>query len=621
MLTLSNITLRIAGRPLIEGADLQIADGQKVGFVGRNGTGKSSLFKLILGELQADQGEVQLPNNARIGSVAQDAPGGKTTPLEAVLAADRERQALMDERERQPSAERIADIEMRLYEIGAEAAPARAARILKGLGFDEAMQNRPLASFSGGWRMRVALASTLFAEPDLMLLDEPTNHLDLEAALWLERYLERYPRTLILISHDRDLLNSIPDRIVHLEGGKLKLYGGNYDTFERVRREQRELLDKQRKGEDVRRKHLQAFVDRFRYKASKAKQAQSRLKMLEKLGNTAPPPPEPDVVFRLPKPVMPAPPLVTLDDVAVGYGGPPILRGIDLRLDPDDRIALLGANGNGKSTLAKLLSGQLEPESGELNRSAGLKIGFFAQHQAEELVMDETPIQHLQRALPTERQERLRAMLGGFGLTQARAETKAGHLSGGEKTRLCLALVAIQKPQLLILDEPSNHLDIDSREALIEAINDFPGAVILISHDRHLVEMTADRLWLVKDGRVRVYDEDLDTYRRELLAGDDEGGRGAKASKGNGKAAKPLGSGERRQKLAPLRKTAKAIEDEVKRLHQVKRGIERKLADPSTYSAATDIAGLERERQRLEAAIAEAEERWLEVESEIEAVG
>jgi len=620
MLTLSNITLRIAGRTLIEGADLQIADGQKVGFVGRNGTGKSSLFKLVLGELQADEGEVQLPSKARIGSVAQDAPGGETTPLEAVLAADRERQAMLDERERDPSAERIADIEMRLYEIGAEAAPARASRILNGLGFDEAMQNRPLASFSGGWRMRVALASTLFAEPDLLLLDEPTNHLDLEAALWLESYLQRYPRTLILISHDRDLLNSIPERIVHLEGGKLKLYGGNYDTFERVRREQRELLDKQRKGEDARRKHLQAFVDRFRYKASKAKQAQSRIKMLEKLGQTAPPPPEPDVVFRLPAPEMPAPPLVTLDDVAVGYGGPPILRGIDLRLDPDDRIALLGANGNGKSTLAKLLSGQLEPETGELQRSAGLRIGFFAQHQAEDLVTDETPIQHLQRALPNERQERLRVMLGGFGLTQARAETRAGHLSGGEKTRLCLALVAVQKPQLLILDEPSNHLDIDSREALIEAINAFPGAVILISHDRHLVEMTADRLWLVKDGRVRVYDDDLDTYRRELLAGDDDG-RAAKPGKGNGKTAKSLGGGERRQKLAPLRKAAKAIEDEVKRLHQVKRGIERKLADPSTYAAATDIAGLERERQRLEAAIAEAEERWLEVEGEIEAVG
>ena len=619
MLTLADITLRIAGRPLIEGADLQIADGQKVGFVGRNGTGKSSLFKLILGELQADQGEVQLPSKARVGSVAQDAPGGATTPLEAVLAADRERQALLDERERNPSAERIADIEMRLYEIGAEAAPARASRILKGLGFDEAMQNRPLSSFSGGWRMRVALASTLFAEPDLLLLDEPTNHLDLEAALWLERYLERYPRTLILISHDRDLLNSIPDRIVHLEGGKLKLYGGNYDTFERVRREQRELLDKQRKGEDLRRKHLQAFVDRFRYKASKAKQAQSRIKMLEKLGRSAPPPPEPDVVFRLPEPEMPAPPLLTLDEVAVGYGGPPILRGIDLRLDPDDRIALLGANGNGKSTLAKLLSGQLEPEAGQLQRSAGLRIGFFAQHQAEDLVTDETPIQHLQRALPDERQERLRSMLGGFGLTQARAETKAGHLSGGEKTRLCLALVAVQKPQLLILDEPSNHLDIDSREALIEAINAFPGAVILISHDRHLVEMTADRLWLVKDGRVRVYDEDLDTYRKELLAGEDDGRRPAKS--GNGKVARPLAAAERRQKLAPLRKTAKVIEDELLRLQQRKRGIERKLADPATYAAATDIAGLERERQRLEAAIADAEERWLEVEGEIEAVG
>jgi ATP-binding cassette subfamily F protein 3 len=618
MLTLANITLRIAGRVLIEGADLQIAAGQKVGFVGRNGTGKSSLFKLILGELQADQGDVQLPAKARIGSVAQDAPGGAMTPLEAVLAADLERQALLDERDRGPSAERIADIEMRLYEIGAEAAPAKAARILNGLGFDETMQGRPLASFSGGWRMRVALAATLFAEPDLMLLDEPTNHLDLEAALWLESYLKRYPRTLILISHDRDLLNSIPDRIVHLEAGKLKLYTGNYDSFERVRLEQRELLAKQRKGEDTRRKHLQAFVDRFRYKASKAKQAQSRLKMLEKMGQTAPPPPEPDVVFRLPKPDMPAPPLVTLDQVAVGYGGPPVLRDIDLRLDPDDRIALLGANGNGKSTLAKLLAGQLSAAMGEINRSSGLRIGFFAQHQAEDLRSEETALQHLQRALPNERPERLRGMLGGFGLTQARAETKAGHLSGGEKTRLCLALVAVAKPQLLILDEPSNHLDIDSREALIEAINEFPGAVILVSHDRHLVEMTADRLWLVKDGRVRVYDEDLDTYRRMLLAG---GEQDAKASGGDAKPVRTVTGSERRQKLAPLRKAAKELEQEIRKLQLDKRRLERQLADPSTYRDQADIAKLGVERQALEKAIAKVEERWLEVEGEIEAVG
>ncbi len=621
MLTLAGITLRIAGRTLIEGADLQIAQGHKVGFVGRNGTGKSSLFKLVLGELQADQGEVQLPARARIGSVAQEAPGGATTPLEAVLAADRERQSLLDERARAgrdggPSAERIADIEMRLFEIGADAAPARAARILKGLGFDEAMQGRPLASFSGGWRMRVALAATLFAEPDLLLLDEPTNHLDLEAALWLEAYLKRYPRTLILISHDRDLLNSVPERIVHLEGGKLKLYSGNYDTFERVRREQRELVEKQRKSEEVRRQHLQAFVDRFRYKASKAKQAQSRLKMLEKLGRTAPPPPEPDVVFRFPTPELPAPPLVTLDDVAVGYGGPPVLQGISLRLDPDDRVALLGANGNGKSTLAKLLAGQLGPARGELRRSTGLRVGYFAQHQADDLVLDETPVQHLQRALPNERQERLRAMLGGFGLTQARAETAAGHLSGGEKTRLCLALVAVRKPQLLILDEPSNHLDIDSREALIEAINDFPGAVVLVSHDRHLVEMTADRLWLVRDGRVRVYDEDLDTYRRELLAGDPADEPAAKA-----RAARPAAGSERRQKLAPLRREAKAIEDQLKRLQQAKRAIERQLADPATYAKGVNIAALERERQGLDAAIEAAELRWLAVEGEIEAVG
>ncbi len=618
MLTLANITLRIAGRVLIEGADLQIAAGQKVGFVGRNGTGKSSLFKLILGELQADQGDVQLPAKARIGSVAQDAPGGATTPLEAVLAADLERQALLDEREREPSAERIADIEMRLYEIGAEAAPAKASRILNGLGFDEAMQSRPLSSFSGGWRMRVALAATLFAEPDLMLLDEPTNHLDLEAALWLESYLKRYPRTLILISHDRDLLNSIPERIVHLEAGKLKLYTGNYDSFERVRLEQRELLAKQRKGEDARRKHLQAFVDRFRYKASKAKQAQSRLKMLEKMGQTAPPPPEPDVVFRFPKPDMPAPPLVTLDRVAVGYGGPPVLTGIDLRLDPDDRIALLGANGNGKSTLAKLLAGQLTESAGEINRSSGLRIAFFAQHQAEDLRTEETALQHLQQALPNERPERLRGMLGGFGLTQARAETKAGHLSGGEKTRLCLALVAVAKPQLLILDEPSNHLDIDSREALIEAINEFPGAVILVSHDRHLVEMTADRLWLVKDGRVRVYDDDLDTYRRTLLSGDEQRSR---EPRDEAKSARTVTGSERRQKLAPLRKVAKELEQKIRQLQLDMRRIERQLADPSTYAAQADIGKLEGERQALEKAIARAEERWLEVEGEIEAAG
>ncbi|MEZ5863473.1 MAG: ABC-F family ATP-binding cassette domain-containing protein [Geminicoccaceae bacterium] len=616
MLTLANITLRIAGRPLLEGADLQIAAGQKVGLVGRNGTGKTSLFRLVLGELQPDEGELLLPTGWRIGSVAQDAPGGSRTPLDAVLAADLERQALIDERGRGPSAERLADIEMRLYEIGAEAAPARAARILKGLGFDEAMQARPLASFSGGWRMRVALAATLFAEPDLLLLDEPTNHLDLEAALWLEAYLKRYPRTLVLISHDRDLLNSIPDRIVHLEARQLKAYSGNYDAFDRIRREQRELLEKQRKSLDARRKHLQSFVDRFRYKASKATQAQSRIKMLEKLGTIAPPPPEPDVVFHFPAPEMPPPPLITLDDAAVGYGGAPVLRGLDLRLDPDDRIALLGANGNGKSTLAKLLSGRLEPMLGELHRSRGLRVGFFAQHQTEDLEPGDTALQHLQRLLPNERAERLRALLGRFGLTQARAETKAQHLSGGEKTRLCLALVATLKPQLLILDEPSNHLDIDSREALIEAINEFPGAVVLISHDRHLVELTADRLWLVKDGRVRVYDGDLESYRAELLARAEGDGQSQK-----GRPAKTVGGSERRQLLAPLRKAAKDLEAEIRRLETDRARLERRLADPATYRGEADIATLESERQGVVAAIARAEERWLEIEGEIEAVG
>ncbi len=616
MLTLVDVTLRIAGRPLLERAGLQIAPGQKIGLVGRNGTGKTSLFRLILGELQADEGEISLPGSWRVGSVAQDAPGGSRTPLEAVLAADLERQALIDERGCHPSPDRLADIEMRLFEIGAEAAPARAARILRGLGFDEAMQGRPLRSFSGGWRMRVALASTLFAEPDLLLLDEPTNHLDLEAALWLEAHLRRYPRTLVLISHDRDLLNSIPDRIVHLEARQLRAYAGNYDTFDRVRREQRELLEKQRKSLEARRKHLQSFVDRFRYKASKATQAQSRIKMLEKLGTIAPPPPEPDVVFHFPEPEMPPPPLVTLDGAAVGYNGRPVLRSLDLRLDPDDRIALLGANGNGKSTLASLLSGRLEPMEGELNRSRGLRVGFFAQHQTEDLEGAETALQHLQRALPDERAERLRALLGRFGLTQARAETPARHLSGGEKTRLCLALVAVEKPQLLILDEPSNHLDIDSREALIEAINEFPGAIVLISHDRHLVELTADRLWLVQDGRVRVYDGDLERYRSELLARTENESQPQKS-----RPAKAMAGSERRQLLAPMRKAAKELEAEIRRLQAERKRLEGRLGDPATYRGEADIAGLESQRQEVEAAIALAEERWLEVEGEIDAVG
>ena len=503
MLELTDVTLRVAGRPLLEGASLRVPVGTRVGLVGRNGTGKSTLLKLIAGELQPDAGSLRLRANARIGMVRQEAPGGDLTPLEAVLATDTVRAGLLAEAQTAQDPVRIAEMHDRLIEIGAAAAPARAARILNGLGFDDAAQQQPLSSFSGGWRMRVALGGVLFLEPDLLLLDEPTNHLDLEAAMWLEEHLRRYPRTLILVSHDRDFLNSVPEKICHLEGNKLTLYSGGYDRFERTRRERLVLAEKARERQTAERAHIQSFVDRFRYKASKARQAQSRLKMLERMEPIAQALIEPEIRFSFPAGSVPAPPLVTMDAAKVGYGDRVILDRLSLRLDPDDRVALLGRNGNGKSTFAKLIAGRLEPMAGELVRARGLKVGFFAQHQIEDLDADATAMAHVVERRPTDRVQQVRAYLARFGLGQGKAETKAGHLSGGEKTRLAMALMCLNEPQLLILDEPTNHLDIDSREALVEAVNDFPGAVIVISHDRHLVELVADSLWLVDEGRVR----------------------------------------------------------------------------------------------------------------------
>ena len=449
--------------------------------------------------------------------VRQEAPGGELSPLQAVLAADTVRESLLAEAKSATDPVRIAELHQRLVEIGADAAPSRAARILKGLGFDDAAQAQPLSSFSGGWRMRVALAGVLFLEPDLLLLDEPTNHLDLEAAIWLEEHLRRYPRTLILVSHDRDFLNSVPQKTCHLEGRKLTLYAGGYDQFERTRRERLVLAEKARERQVAERAHIQSFVDRFRYKASKARQAQSRLKMLERMEPIAQALIEPEIRFSFPAGSVPAPPMITMEGARAGYGEKTVLSGLDLRLDPDDRIALLGRNGNGKSTFAKLVAGRLEPMAGELVRARGLRVGFFAQHQIEDLVPEETPLQHIQIRRPEQREQQTRAWLARFGLGQDQARTRARHLSGGEKTRLALALMCLDAPQLLILDEPTNHLDIDSREALVEAVNEFPGAVIVISHDRHLVELVADSLWLVADGKVRPYDGDMDDYRQLLL--------------------------------------------------------------------------------------------------------
>ena len=612
MLHLNDVTLRIGGRLLLEGATMRLPAGRRVGLVGRNGSGKTTLLRLIRGELGPDAGEVRLKRGARVGAVAQEAPGGDVSPRAAVLAADPERERLLLAAERVQDAAAIAEVQTRLADIGAHAAPARASAILNGLGFDEAAQARPLASFSGGWRMRVALAAALFAEPDLLLLDEPTNHLDLEASLWLEDYLCRYPRSLLLVSHDRHLLNRVPQQIVHLDQRRLTAYAGGYDAFERVRREQIALAEKERAKQDTKRRHMQAFVDRFRYKASKARQAQSRLKAIARLAPIAEVIEAPDVVLRFPAPRVPPPPLITLDGVAAGYGRALVLERLDLRIDPDDRIALLGANGNGKSTFAKLLAGRIQPLAGEMVRAPKLRVGYFAQHQIEELRPERTALQHLAEVLPDLREQQLRARLGGFGLTQDKAELPAALLSGGEKARLTLALISALEPQILVLDEPTNHLDIDSRDALIAAVNEFPGAVLLISHDRNLIELTADRLWLVAAGRVRPYDGDLADYHRSLLAGPADERPAATGAEPSLKRAQRQRGAALRAEVAPLRQAASAAERELERLSAAQAKLAARLADGATYELSGDeIAALIKRAAGLKAAIAAAEHRWL----------
>ncbi len=621
MITLADLTLRVGGRALLEGADLKLAMNQRYGLVGRNGTGKSTLLRLLEGRLEPDAGTLAMPERLIVGAVAQEAPGGDTTPLAAVLAADAERARLMDERETATDAMRIAEVETRLHEIGADAAPAKAARILKGLGFDEAAQACPLRDFSGGWRMRVALGAVLFLEPDLLLLDEPTNHLDLEATVWLTEHLKRYPRTLLLVSHDRELLNAVPQAIIHLGQRQLKLYRGNYDAFARKRAEQASLEAKEAEKIAARKAHLQSFVDRFRYQANKARQAQSRLKMIARLGDIELRPPEPEVVFRLPNPTPPSPPMITLNDAAVGYGATPVLRDLDLRLDPDDRIALLGANGNGKSTFAKLLADRLAPMAGEVVRAKDLRVGFFAQHQIEDLEPEDSALDHLRRLRPQSKEQAIRAELARFGLGAEKCETKARNLSGGEKARLALCLLCVPEPQLLILDEPTNHLDIDSREALVEALNDYPGAVVLVSHDIQLLELTADQLWLVKDGRVRRFDGDLADYRRFLKDGTLPQAKAPTAAPTTVPAGRArLDPGVRRQRLAPLRQEIKEVEREMTTLEKRKHALASAMAEPATFTDETEAQRRARELGNLEARLARLETRWLELGEAIDAL-
>jgi len=574
MLRINDISYSVEGRPLFQGASAVIPNGHKVGLIGRNGAGKTTLFRLIRGELALEGGEITLPSHARIGGVAQEVPSSDVSLIDTVLAADTERAALLAEAETATDPHRIAEVQTRLTDIDAWSAEGRASSILKGLGFDHAEQRRPCSAFSGGWRMRVALASVLFARPDLLLLDEPTNYLDLEGALWLENYLGRYPHSVIIISHDRELLNRAVGAILHLENKQLTFYQGPYDQFARQRAASRAVQAAQAKKQAAHRAHLQSFVDRFKAKASKAKQAQSRVKMLERMQPIIAPEDVARTVFNFPDPEELSPPIIASEAVSVGYGDTVVLHKLNLRIDQDDRIALLGKNGEGKSTLAKLLSRRLTPMAGRLTMSNKLRIGYFAQHQVDELHVDENPLQHLQRERPNEMQSKLRARLAGFGLGRDQAETPVARLSGGQKARLSLLLATIDAPHLLILDEPTNHLDIESREALVEALTAYRGAVILVSHDMHLLSMVADRLWLVSDGGVAPFDDDLAAYRRMLLSADKPARRANPVSKPK----RPT-----RDAVQGLRADLRKSEDRMAKLNQMRDKLATKLANPVIY--------------------------------------
>jgi len=618
MLHINDLTFHIEGKRIFDAATAGIPTGHKVGLVGRNGAGKSTLLKLITGDLNPDDGSITMTRGARIGYVAQEAPGGDKSLIDWVLDADTERAALLAEAETATDANRIADIQVRLTDIDAHSAPARAATILSGLGFDHAGQQRACREYSGGWRMRVALAAVLFLEPEILLLDEPTNYLDLEGTLWLESYLKSYPHTVLIVSHDRDLLNSVPCAILHLERGKLTLYSGGYDDFEESRREKQRLELKLKKKQDEDRRRIQAFIDRFKAKATKAKQAQSRVKALAKMQPIAAQMEDRVVPFFLPNPEkMLASPLLRMENACAGYEpGKPILSGLNLRLDQDDRIALLGQNGNGKSTFAKLLAGRLAPLVGHVYGANRVTVGYFAQHQLDDLNPQSTPYDYMVKLMPEATEAQKRTKLGTFGFSADKADTKCSHLSGGEKARLLLALTAFHAPHLLILDEPTNHLDIDSREALIHALAEYEGAVILISHDRHLVEATADRLWIVKGGTVSVYDGDMESYRAELLSERGAGTRGASqgGDAGDGRSdrsAQRRASAQKRQQLAPLKKTMQDAEKRVEKLTAELAKLDASLGDPALYADPQKAQKITLERGQTAKALIAAEENWL----------
>jgi ATP-binding cassette subfamily F protein 3 len=620
MLTITDITVRLGGRTILDRAGAALPPRGRIGLIGRNGAGKSTLMKAIIGELEPDSGTIEMPRDTRMGYIAQEAPSGTATPFETVLAADTERAALLIESETCEDPHRLGDLHDRLIAIDAYSAPARAGRILAGLGFDEEMQNRPLDSYSGGWKMRVALGALLFSAPDLLLLDEPSNHLDLEATLWLENFLKDYRATVLVISHERDLLNNVVDHILHLEGGGLTLYPGGYDAFERQRAERLAQLESAREKQAAERAKLQDYVARNSARASTAKQAQSRAKALARMQPIAAALEDPSLSFDFPDPQELRPPLITLDMAAVGYDSQPILQRLNLRIDPDDRVALLGRNGNGKTTLARLLAGQLPAMEGAMTASGKMNVGYFTQYQVEELDIDDTPLEHMTRQMKGATQGAVRGQLGRFGFSGVRATQKVGSLSGGERARLALALITRDAPHLLILDEPTNHLDVDSREALVQALNNYSGAVVIVSHDRHMIELVADRLVLVDGGQAQPYDGSLEDYTDFVL------GRGASAPGREG-----AGKGDRkadRRAAAQARERYKALQADVKKTEKIladltatRSRIDKAMFDPAAAGPeekGCTMSELMQRRARLEDAIEAAEASWMAASEALE---
>ena len=614
MLNLNGITVRLGGRVILDGATAALPPGGRVGLIGRNGAGKSTMVRVIAGLLEPDDGGADMPKGARIGYIAQEAPSGDATPFDTVLAADTERAALMIESETCEDPDRLGDVYERLIAIDAYTAPARAAQILLGLGFDEHMQQQPLDSFSGGWKMRVALAALLFSQPDLLLLDEPSNHLDLEAVMWLEDFLKGYRATIVVVSHERDFLNNVVDHILHLQGGKITLYPGGYDAFERQRAERLAQIEAARANQAVQREKLQAYIAKNSARASTAKQAQSRQKMLAKMQPIAESFNDPTLSFNFPDPTELRPPLITLDMASVGYNETPILKRLNLRLDPDDRVALLGRNGNGKTTLARLLAAQLSPMDGGMTATGKMKVGYFTQYQVEELDTDDSPLEHMTHVMKGASPGAVRAQLGRFGFSGDKATTKVGKLSGGERARLALALITRDAPHMLILDEPTNHLDVDAREALVQALNAYAGAVILVSHDRHMVELTADRLVLVDEGTAKEFDGSLDDYIAFILKGDSP--KDAKVKKADKKA-----QAEQRERDQELRKTVRDLEAETAKLHAERSALDRAMFDPAGAEpryAAMAMGDLAKRHADVSARLEQTEARWLEASEALE---